>query len=448
VTRRFAAAWVVLAACGGASATGGGTDGPGKGTYGAEGGEGGPDSGNAETNVGDAPPLDDAVADSSPFADDTGTAPDSSLPAPEAGPPEGTVHFVKRMGDPSFDSVVTQPSPATVTWLVEHFYRMEVFSTFFDDKTSWYPNGLVYSDSAVIYPGSTTATSHPDWILEDPSGNPVYLDWNCSNGTCPQYAADVSNPGFQSYWIGALRATLAKGYLGAWIDDVNLALRFSNGTTSVTAHSPTSSTVMTEDAWSAAVASFMTAVRAALPGYELLHNSIWYARPTRTADACVQQEIAAADVINMEGGFASDSGLTGGTGDFSVYAKMAFADAVHALGRWVVVDDFPANDADRQYALACYLLLTNGKDGLGDASMAPSTWWSGYDVTLGSALGARTRSAAGLFRRDFDQGLVLMLEPGAASTTVTLPGAYRTLDGTTVTEVALTARQGVVLVAM
>jgi hypothetical protein len=112
------------------------------------------------------------------------------------------------------------------------------------------------------------------------------------------------------------------------------------------------------------------------------------------------------------------------------------------------VDDFPANDADRQYALACYLLLSNGRDGLGDASMAPGTWWSGYDVNLGSAVGARTRSTAGLFRRTFEHGLVLMLEPGAANITVSLPSAYTTLDGATVTQVSLSARQGSVLVAM
>jgi hypothetical protein len=444
---RRLAALLALAACGGGPEPATGTDaGSNSGMPGS--GARAIDSGDRAMTLGDAASLDASVGDSLASTSDAGSALDSGAPSPDAGPPEGTVHLVKRMGDPSFDSVVTQPSPATITWLNGHFYRMEVFSTFFDDKTSWYPNGLVYSDSAVIYPGSTTATSHRDWILQDAGGDPVYLDWNCSNGTCPQYAADVSNPNFQSYWIGALRSTLAKGYLGAWIDDVNLALRFSNGSGSVTAHSPFTNTVMTEDAWSAAVASFMTAIRAALPGYELLHNSIWYARPARTADAYVQQEIAAADVINMEGGFASDTGLTGGTGSFSVYAKMAFADAVHDAGRWVVVDDFPANDTDRQYALACYLLLSNGRDGLGDASMAPSTWWSGYDVTLGRAVGARTRSTAGLFRRAFEHGLVLMLEPGAANTTVSLPSAYRTLDGAVVTQVSLSARQGSVLVAM
>jgi hypothetical protein len=359
---------------------------------------------------------------------------------------EGDVHLVKRMGDPSFDAVVTNPSPATVTWLGDHFYRMEVFTTFFDDKTSFYPEGWVYSDSAAIYVGSSTAAQHPSWILKDTGGKSVYLDWGCSGGACPQYAADVSNAEFRSWWIDALKSALQKGYAGAWIDDVNLALRFTDGTKAVTAHSPTTQVVMTEDAWSAAVASFMTEIRAKVSGYELLHNSVWYARPTRAQDTYVQEEIGAADVINLEGGFASDGGLTGGTAEWSVFAKMAFVDAVHAAGRWVVIDDFPASDLEREYALACYFLVTNGRDGLGDAAMAPATWWKGYDVHLGRALAARTRGAGGVFRRDFERGLVLALEPGATGTTVSLPGPYLSLDGTEVTQVTLSPRRGAVLV--
>jgi hypothetical protein len=92
--------------------------------------------------------------------------------------------------------------------------------------------------------------------------------------------------------------------------------------------------------------------------------------------------------------------------------------------------------------------INSGGDGLGDASMAPSTWWKGYDVRLGAALSTRSRSTAGLFRRDFAKGIVLMLEPGAANATVTLPSPYLTIDGTVVTQVSLTAKQGAVLVAM
>lgn len=375
----------------------------------------------------------------------SGEGSDAAIGVPDGSPSAGDVRVVKRMGDSSFDAVVTNPSATTVTWLNDHFYRMEVFTTFFDAKTSWYSKGLVYWDSAVIYPGSSTATSHPDWILQDAAGQPVYLDWNCAGGKCPQYAADIDNPAFRRYWIDGLKAALVKGYAGAWIDDVNLALRFSDGTKSVTASSPATKTVMTEDTWSAAVASFMTEVRAALPGYELLHNSVWYARPTRSADAYVKQEILAADVINMEGGFASDGGLTGGTGEWSVSAKMSFADAVHAAGRWVVVDDFPKNAAEREYALACYFLLTNGKDGIGDADMSPTTWWSGYDVHLGAAVSARSRTTDGVFRREFEKGLVLMLEPGSTNRTIALPKPYLTIDGTELTEVSLSARHGAVL---
>jgi hypothetical protein len=380
---------------------------------------------------------------------DDGSSPDDPAPADDAGalviPGAGEVRLIKRMTS-SFDSVVTAPSASTVQWLNEHFYRMEVFSTFFDDKTSFYPNGWVYSDAAVIYVGSDTAKEHPEWILEDAEGQPVYLDWGCSNGSCPQYAADLSNAEFRKAWIESLKATLLKGYKGAWIDDVNLALRFSDGNQEVSARSPTSKLLMTEAVWSHQVAKFMQEVRAALQNYELLHNSIWYARlPKRAMDADVKAQILAADVINLEGGFASDLGLTGGTGEWSVESKLAFADAVHALGRWVVVDDFPFNESQREYSLACYFLLSNGRDGLGDLTASPSAWWPGHDVNLGAALGKRTRSAAGLFRREFEHGLVLMLEPGANDITVTLPKPYRTIAGDQVTSVSLSPRRGAVL---
>lgn len=375
---------------------------------------------------------------------DAGTDAGHDAARPEDDP-EGVVHIVKRMGDPSFDAVVTSPSSSTIQWLNDHFYRMEVFTTFFDDKTSFYPNGWVYWDSAAIYVGSSTASAHPEWILEDSHGDKVFIDWGCSGGTCPQYAADISNPEFRAWWIEGLTDVLERGYRGAWIDDVNLALRFSDGSQATTAISPTSHITMTEDVWSAAVASFMMAIDAALPHYELLHNSIWYARPQRMDDPLVRAQIMAADVINMEGGFASDGGLTGGTGEWSIFAKLAFADAVHALGRWVVVDDFPSDDTQRQYALGCYLLLSTGRDALGDASMAPDSWWHGYDVNLGRASSARSRESSGLFRREFEHGLVLVLEPGAASQTVQLPHAYLTLEGASVTHVTLAERTAAVL---
>ena len=49
------------------------------------------------------------------------------------------------------------------------------------------------------------------------------------NGSCPQYAGDVSNAAFRRHWIAEAAAELHHGYRGFWIDDVNLDLRISHG---------------------------------------------------------------------------------------------------------------------------------------------------------------------------------------------------------------------------
>jgi hypothetical protein len=54
---------------------------------------------------------------------------------------EGDVRVVKRMGDPSFDAVVTNPSPSGIAWLNDHFLSDGGLFDLFDDKTSFYKTG-------------------------------------------------------------------------------------------------------------------------------------------------------------------------------------------------------------------------------------------------------------------------------------------------------------------
>src|SRR5689334_9979399 len=85
----------------------------------------------------------------------------------------------------------------------------------------------MYQDSYAIYvSGDPRATAHPAWILHDDQGNPLYIPWGCSAGTCPQYAADFGNPDFRADWIAQAASALAGGtYRGLFIDDVNLDWR-------------------------------------------------------------------------------------------------------------------------------------------------------------------------------------------------------------------------------
>ena len=132
----------------------------------------------------------------------------------------GIVRFGRRTG-PSFDTYTNSPTVSQQQWMQQHFWRMVVYSPYFDTRTSWYPDGYVYIDSYAIYTGSVLASQHPEWILKDANGNKLYIPWGCSNGACPQYAADFSNAVYRQYWINQAAPILAKGYQGLFIDDVN-----------------------------------------------------------------------------------------------------------------------------------------------------------------------------------------------------------------------------------
>lgn len=364
--------------------------------------------------------------------------------AAESGAAAGSVKFVKRT-DPSFDRFTEAPAPAFKAWMNQHFWRTEVVSPYFDSRTSWYRHAWLYKDLYGVYRGSQSAAEHPTWILRDGSGNPLYIPWGCSGGSCPQYAGDVGNPAFRQNWIAEAKAAAARGYAGVWIDDVNLVFRIGDGSgNQVAPIDPRTGRTMTETAWQNYVVAFLQEVRQALPGVELLHNSIWFAGgPQRWNNPLVKLEIAAADYINLERG-VNDAGLTGGSGEWSLQALLSFIDAVHTGGRGVVLDGGDASPTGREYSLASYFLVSTGNDGVGLGSMTPENWWSAYNLELGTPLAPRALWQ-GLIRRDFTGGMVLVNGPGAPARTVTLPAPMLTTEGSLVTSIVLGSSSGSVL---
>jgi hypothetical protein len=377
----------------------------------------------------------------------------ASAAVPAAGS-DGAVRFVKVTG-PEFDrytNAPTAPVPSAGTtttlsrWMDSKFWRSVVYEPYFDDKTSWYDRGWLYKDSYAIYADAPLAGQHPDWILRDAQGNKLYIPWGCSGGTCPQYAADLGDPAYRAWFIAHVKAHVAMGYKGVWLDDVNLDFRIGDGSgAQVAPLDERTGRPMTEDAWRGYVATLTEELRAALPpSVEILHNSIWYAGGTaRDAHPAVQREIAAADFINLERG-VNDDGLTGGTGPWSLNALLRFVDRVHAKGKAVVFDSLDATPAGRAYNLGAYLLVSEGRDGLGLKAMNPDTWWSQYDVDLGSACGARA-AVDGVLRRDFTGGTVLVNEPGAPTRTVALGTTMTDESGSRVASVSLGAKRAAIL---
>jgi len=292
--------------------------------------------------------------------------------------------------------------------------------------------------------GSAVATRHPEWILRDAAGAPLYIRYACSRQTCPQYAADVGDPAFRTFWISEAAAVLRNGYRGLYVDDVNLTLsRVSDGSGQPVAPvDRRTGQAMTDADWRRYMAEFCEAIRAAFPAHEIVHNAIWYIGDGD--DPFVQREVASADVIGLERG-VNDRGIRGGTGTYGFETFLSHIDRIHAQGKSVMLEGRARGARAREYGLAAYFLVDAGSDSLGnDARSAPDRWWAAYDVVLGSALGPRY-AWNGALRRDFEAGLVLVNPPGSLPVLLDVGAGYTDLTGEERSTLVLRPAHGVVL---
>ncbi|HWI08769.1 MAG TPA: hypothetical protein VNT54_14795, partial [Solirubrobacteraceae bacterium] len=174
--------------------------------------------------------------------------------------------------------------------------------------------------------------------------------------------------------------------------------------------------------------------------FEIVHNQVYF--HAGLSNGYVRRAIEAATHIEIERGVI-DTGIVGGTGTYGYETVLAWAEYAHSRGKGVVWD--AQSTWGREYQLATYFLLSNGLDGLAHPDGSdPNNWWSGYDVDLGQPLGQRY-SSNGVFRRDFQNGIVLVNQPGQTTKTLRLGRKHKNLAGSTVTSVTLPAREGAVL---
>jgi hypothetical protein len=362
----------------------------------------------------------------------------------------GSVQFAKA-AEASFDAFSLNPSDAQKAWMRSHYERMRAYAPYFDSRLSWFPDAWAYQDAYAIYRTSPVATEHPEWILKDGSGNKLYIPFGCSGGVCPQYAGDFGNPAFRDWWIESATSKMAKGYRGLFIDDVNMEFRVGNGAgAEIAPRDPRTGATMTEANWRRYMAEFTEQVRHALPGKEIVHNALWFAGCGAAADSCwsdphIRRELLAADYVELERGL-NDAGITGGGGRWGYETFMARIDWLHGQGKAVVFDSQATGAVGREYGLANYLLVSTGRDLLGnDPGGTPADWWDGYDVELGAAKGRRY-AWNGLIRRDFDRGFALVNKPGGARRTVDLPPGSTGPGGDARPTVELGGAEGAVVV--
>jgi putative glycosyl hydrolase-like family 15 (GHL15) protein len=361
----------------------------------------------------------------------------------------GQVRFL-RNATSEFDPYLTGSTSAQQQWMRDHYSRMRGYAPFFDNHAiDWAPPAFVYRDLYAIYnspgdDGLDLVRQHPNWVLRDPQGRPLYIDYNCS-GSCPQFAADVGNPQWRQWWIDSVGADLDQGYAGLHIDDVNMEMKVSDGNGNfVRPIDPRTSQPMTEANWRRYVAEFTEQIRAAFPTTEISQNPLWW---MSHADPYVRREIDAADYIQLERGF-TDGGLVGGSGRWGYETYLAHVDWLHSRGQSVIYEPKALDRAGATFELASYLLVNDGGDLMDSYYRAdPDNWWRGWQTDLGAAQGSRY-TWKGLLRRDFTGGMALVNQPDAAARKVELPRgrAWTDLDGDRVRSVTLRGREAAVLV--
>ena len=350
----------------------------------------------------------------------------------------GKPRFVVRT-DPSWDAFTSLPGAPMKAWFADHVWRMMVYSPYFDSRVTWYPNAWIYINLYSIPVNSVLVKQHPDWILRDANGQPLYIPYECRGGSCPQYAADVSNPAYRQAWLEKAAMFKRKGYKGFWIDDVNVAFRVSDGNGSFQAPLIRGRT-MTEADWGSSVVSFLEQIRAAFPDTEILHNAIWFAGgEQRDRNPLVQRQLRACDYVNVERGI-TDSGLKGGDGEWSLNALLSYIDRVHQLGKGIVLDN---TGDDYSYGLAGYYLVSSGADALGSHSIRPDHWPGSLGMDLGTPLGKR-HEWNGLLVREFSNGIALVNPPGGRMRQLTLSGTLQSADWPAARSVELSSPGGLV----
>lgn len=249
-----------------------------------------------------------------------------------------------------------------------------------------------------------------------------------TEGYSPLTASSIAS------YVSEVKRDANVGYLGQFIDDVNLSPEFRDGTQS-TALEPEKHEL----------ALLVEAVRKAQPNGVLQVNSqfydIWPLLKANDPDA--ERIVRTIDLMTKEFGVGPDSGID----TPAEYAEFFnYVEYLHARGVDMVMGT-PDNSSvsDWEYNLATYLLFNDGDDYIGGKEQTPVNFWPGYEADLGDALGPRERSSSGLWIRHFSRGVVYTVEPGAGKQTINLGTQMHSAQWGNVETITLKERQGAVL---
>ena len=268
------------------------------------------------------------------------------------------------------------------------------------------------------------------WVQEWPGEGGVQPGWffpwagqprvlNCDWGW---YLLELADPDYRAWWIGeALRQLAANDNDGLFADSLSVPnyLGYDH-------YQPTLPVIDAafESAWAGRIRDWIAYVKGQFGSrYLLLPNVGNWVTTRETTD------YSGADGVMIEGFAEWDAGNPFDLADWQLQMDRILG--LTRLGKILILQPYTDGSvADRTFLLASYLLVKGTRSYINlDTGLHPE-WWPEYEIPIGGYMGgipasinALYDSAAGVYRRAYTNGQVLV-NPGGASRTVTLGGTY------------------------
>jgi hypothetical protein len=244
------------------------------------------------------------------------------------------------------------------------------------------------------------STDHPDWFLLNKNGSRINQSYENQNF----YTMNLSNPGWREFWLQRTRQSqIDNAWQGVFLDNVGASLdkldQISGG----------NGAYKTDADYQDAVNSFLEYI---YKSYFQPQNRPLFANIIDLKDHAVWSRylhsLDGAMLENFAVGWKSDKFRPQ-----KWEADMNLAELTQAQGKQVIlISQGDRNDIKRQkFAIASYLLISNGLASFryASADSYEDAWiYDNYSIKLGLPLGSRFQVGDTLWRRDFQNGSIVV----------------------------------------
>jgi hypothetical protein len=310
----------------------------------------------------------------------------------------------------------------------------------------------VYQDGRVTRSGDPTglttcvpynvATSHPEWFLKDSSGK--VISYPGANGSI--FPMDFSNAAYrQECATHAIATAKTGGFDGIFFDEIDARYEFTFPSGEVSTVFPNDTT------WQNGLTGELTYLEQQLHANGLL--SATNLGGTTFTSGLWQTWCALSDICFEESWTDGGEGTAQQIGDWA--NKLAQAQWSETNHKETALHSYNTTESGNTYGLASMMLIANGYS---NYSVSPSYNQEGMTssselifpeyttaVQLGAPTGAYAKMTNGVYKRTFQNGIVLVNPTASTVPSFALGGSYTGSGQTNVTSVSMAPTTGLIM---